>query len=47
MLLEFQKANSQNYKIIRYLKDKGKILNPNAKVSFYAKTGRTVVREIN
>jgi DNA-binding Lrp family transcriptional regulator len=27
-------------RIIRYLRDKGKILNPNAKVSFYAKTGR-------
>lgn len=32
-------------RIIRYLKDKGKILNPKAKVSFYAKTGKVVIRE--
>ncbi len=30
-------------RIIRYLKDKGEILNPRAKVSFYAKTGKKYI----
>ncbi|MEO0290395.1 MAG: hypothetical protein ABIN15_04060 [candidate division WOR-3 bacterium] len=30
-------------RIIRYLKDKNKIPNPKAKISFYAKTGKVKV----
>ncbi|MEO0305556.1 MAG: hypothetical protein ABIM78_03810, partial [candidate division WOR-3 bacterium] len=32
-------------RIIRYLKDKNEIPNPKAKISFYAKTGKLVIRE--
>jgi len=32
-------------RIIRYLKDKGEIINPKAKISFYAKTGKVVIKE--
>ncbi|MEN3045290.1 MAG: hypothetical protein ABDH37_08795 [Candidatus Hydrothermales bacterium] len=32
-------------RIIRYLKDRNEILNPKAKISFYRKTGKVIIRE--